>query len=1574
MKPPFAIPLALLCSAAPLWAATYSAEVLIDSPVAFYRFEESAGAGVALDSSGNGNHATYSGSAPPTLEVAGLTSESGSAIELSGNAGDNSRVDIPNLFNPATTSWTVEAIFRTDGIGTTQTALQQRDSGGTGRTLMQINSAGLLTNFVGGSSKNADFTAVAEVITHAAFVFQRTGVSATGEGLGVWTWYANGVATASGNYLDPNGVEPSLGTFLVGISKRLNGSYFDGVVDEVAFYTSALPAARIAAHHDAITTPPLITSFTASPAGIPVGGSTLLSWTVQSSVTSLSIDQGVGNVLPITAGGAGSVNVSPAAGSTYTITASDGSEVHTVAVDVAVGSDGQFRINEFLAINAGPVIDEDGEEEDWIEILNTGASLENLEGWFLTDDPLNLSKWQFPETIMASGNYLLVFASGKDRAVAGAELHTNFKLSGAGEFLALVEPDGTTIHHQFTPGYPVQVTAVSYGSVPGGGSVGYFNNPTPLAENDGSAVAFFITDPVVADVSRGFFETPFNVTLTTAAAGAGIYYTTDASEPTPTNGTLYTAPIPITTTTTLRAGAYRPDEAPLKITTHTYIFLDDVLQQPANPPGYPRVWQPSVTADYAMDTSPQIGSLAQIKTALRALPTISLVMAIDDWFNNSSDPAVGGIYSNSTIARGSAWERKVSAEFFDFPHGQEIQVDAGMRIFGNASRATSRAKHNMRLVFRSSYGPSKLVFPVFGEDADPDTVNSLLLRGQNGDSWFHPSAGQRNEALYFRDQFARSLQIEMGQPATRQDHAHVYINGLYWGVFNTIERVEDDAMVEAFGGDELDWDVIKSQVSPGMVEVDGTTATWNTVVNMAAAGVIDPVDYAAIQGYLEFGNMIDWLLVNFYNGNRDWDHNNWQAGRLRKPGETFKFFTWDSERTLLGTGANSVTKNSAGRATAVHQALRSNPEYRLLFADRVHKHFFNNGALTPAGAAGTFNRWVDFLRVPLVAESARWGDAQRAGNPYTVSNNWQTEVNFQNNTYLPGRTATVLNQLIDQALYPNLEAAVFNQHGGDVLAGFDLEMTAPVGEIYYTLDGSDPRVGGVVGETTTYLGQGAPATAFVPVDASLGDTWQQVGFNDSTWLSGVTGIAYETNPGNYIPLNGLDVIGANTVNATVYVRVPFTIPNQAALDEIGVLTLNMKYDDGFVAYFNGVRVASENDPAILDWEAGARVGHPDASAVDFVPFPIDQAGIDALHVGTNMLAIHLLNNGRGSSDILAMPQLVAATSEAGQFSPTAQLYTAPIDLTNPVQPRARVFNNGQWSALTTAPFHVGTVPAAAANLAICELHYHPASGDNAEEYVELMNIGNSPIDLRGVEFGDGIEFEFAENASYELAALSPGERVVIVGRPVDFATLHGDLGASVAGMFRGDLENDGERIVLLAANGSTIREFTYNDKHPWPESADGDGYSLVLIAPLTDPDHDDPLSWRSSVDLDGSPAAGDAVPFAGDPNADGDMDGVNAFLEHALGTSDADPDSGMRAFSIASVGGVPRVSLQQNLAADDVVLSLETSPDLVNWSPSGATFALIARTNNGDGTATLVFEYAVPLLDRMFVRARASAR
>ena len=229
-------------------------------------------------------------------------------------------------------------------------------------------------------------------------------------------------------------------------------------------------------------------------------------------------------------------------------------------------------------------------------------------------------------------------------------------------------------------------------------------------------------------------------------------------------------------------------------------------------------------------------------------------------------------------------------------------------------------------------------------------------------------------------------------------------------------------------------------------------------------------------------------------------------------------------------------------------------------------------------------------------------------------------------------------------------------------------------------------------------------------------------------------------------------------------RVPFTIADQAALDEIGRLTLNMKYDDGFVAYLNGVRVASHNDPVDLDWESGATTGHPDAEAIEFVPFPLDSTAVNALQTGENVLAIHALNNGKGSSDLLVLPQLLASAGGAAPISPGAREYDGSIALTGPVQPRARVYQNGEWSALTTAPFYVATVPADSTNLAISEIHYHPANDNNAEEYVELMNIGDQPIDLRGVRFVDGLRFEFVETADYELAALAPGERG-LAGRP-----------------------------------------------------------------------------------------------------------------------------------------------------------------------------------------------------------------
>ncbi|MCA9259013.1 MAG: lamin tail domain-containing protein, partial [Planctomycetales bacterium] len=147
-------------------------------------------------------------------------------------------------------------------------------------------------------------------------------------------------------------------------------------------------------------------------------------------------------------------------------------------------------ITEFMAVNDGTIVDEDGAYSDWIELHNPDAVALDLAGWSLTDDANDLTQWTFPSVVLASGDYLVVRASGLDRMGTGpgGEYHTNFKLSGAGEYLALVAPDGLTVVQEFTANegvYPEQASDVSYGLELGTLDEVYFFQPTPGAPNNG---------------------------------------------------------------------------------------------------------------------------------------------------------------------------------------------------------------------------------------------------------------------------------------------------------------------------------------------------------------------------------------------------------------------------------------------------------------------------------------------------------------------------------------------------------------------------------------------------------------------------------------------------------------------------------------------------------------------------------------------------------------------------------------------------------------------------------------------------------------------------------------------------------------------------------------------------------------------------------------------------------------------------------------------------------------------------------------------------------------------------------
>ena len=159
----------------------------------------------------------------------------------------------------------------------------------------------------------------------------------------------------------------------------------------------------------------------------------------------------------------------------------------------------------------------------------------------------------------------------------------------------------------------------------------------------------------------------------------------------------------------------------------------------------------------------------------------------------------------------------------------------------------------------------------------------------------------------------------------------------------------------------------------------------------------------------------------------------------------------------------------------------------------------------------------------------------------------------------------------------------------------------------------------------------APAKALIQANDTLGMDWIEPDFEDSTWESGRTAVGYD-----YGNLINLDVRPMRGVNESVYVRIPFEFENTTGLD---ALLLRIRYEDGYVAYLNGTEIASDNAPNNLNWQSGATSNRPDGEAVNSIDVDISSA-IDLLRPGNNLLAIHGLNQGINSYDILILPELI----------------------------------------------------------------------------------------------------------------------------------------------------------------------------------------------------------------------------------------------------------------------------------------------------------------------------------------------
>jgi hypothetical protein len=612
----------------------------------------------------------------------------------------------------------------------------------------------------------------------------------------------------------------------------------------------------------------------------------------------------------------------------------------------------------------------------------------------------------------------------------------------------------------------------------------YLEVPTPGAPNAPGFSGF--VDPVVFSPPRGLRDTPAAVVMSSATPGAVIHYTLDGSEPVAGISPLYTGAVEIASTRHLRARAFLADHRSSPIATHTYVFPDLVVNQPVVPPGLPSGWS-GITGDYEMDPDVVQTTLPgfSVPEALRALPSASLVMPHHDWWN-----ATSGIYYNSS-ASGAAWERKVSLEWFTPDGSESWQQDCGVEIQGNSSRNHSfTPKHSLRISFKKAYGAGTLRQTLYPEGS-VQRFDQLTLRASSTDSWpvrignvdqgvlrWDPARG-----TYLRDQWMRDALRDLGQPHARGRYAHLYLNGLYWGMYNVAERLNDAWSAFHFGGEKEEYDVIKD-----FAELQaGNRTAWNQLMAAADAGFATEAAFQALQGnapdgtrnpqlpvLLHVDNFIDYMITHIYAGAEDWATHNYWASRRRGPeSEGFRFYVWDQEisndslvRTRVGSHVGgdrfelADDRGGGGSPVYLYSKLRLNPSFQRRFMDRAHALLVRpGGLLTPAW---NHARWVarqTQIDLAIVAESARWGD-YRFAVPAKRETHWLSEMNWMRDTYWPQIHPIALARFQSVGLLSPLSPPALSPAGGSIAFGARLTAShtnAPSAEIWITLDGRDPR-------------------------------------------------------------------------------------------------------------------------------------------------------------------------------------------------------------------------------------------------------------------------------------------------------------------------------------------------------------------------------------------------------------------------------------------------------------------------------------------------------------------------------------
>ena len=1112
-------------------------------------------------------------------------------------------------------------------------------------------------------------------------------------------------------------------------------------------------------------------------------------------------------------------------------------------------------INEFMADNGNGLADPiqyrcRTERPDWIELYNGGLEAVDLGGMFLTDDMDDLRKWEIgANTIIEPDGYVVFLAD--DDAHEGP-MHTNFVLNAGGEDIALVDVDGLTVIDHIDFQDVDLAPDVSYGRYPDGSSaLGLIEDESPGGENN---VPY---EGAVADTTfshdRGFYDSGFDLVIACDTPDATIRYTTDGSRPTESNGTIYSSPIPINSTSYVRAMAYKAGWLSTNVDTQTYMF--------------------------GGHTNLPILSMVGIGHGGRS-GQISLELLYPPEFLQ---------------ARG-----KTSEEWPGF------QTDCSTEPHSVAG---------LRLRWRGEDGDSKLNYPFFeaaprAADITTDTFDRIVLRrGKNsattylGDPWVQVSEkvmtgfGCNSMFMYL---YQNGQYYDIVNPKERPDAWHW--SNYFGGDF-------EDYMVlnQNYEGDRHNCDYPECCGDKREIQ----SGNWDRFRQMEGMGA---GNWDEFKRYCDVSHFADYTILFWYSGFGDGCDNNYYGGNGNNPPIPYKMIMWDGEFCFIQDGGPEGSRrpffpdyyDDTGRIIPnIWNKVRGNTEFRMLMADRAYKHLFNHGALTDQNSQA---RWQALLDAGGTDRGG--GD----GGPLNFSGFGGEILNIlRNHAGYPSPDPPSFRHDTQQGSY--VESGFVLEMSGSSPIRYTLDGTDPRAEGGGVSGTALTYSGPIVLDSSVVVkARSGNWSALHEATFVVNSVAENLRITEIMYHPGdpVEGSEYEDDDFEYIEVR--NVSDTETINAALVKftnGVDFTFPsvelgpgenavvvkNEAAFesrygdgvniageytgslqnggeriemeDALGGTILNFRYQDGWYDITDGpgfsltVKDAAGTDPADWDekasWRPSAELdgspGWDDAGEIpELGSVKINEVLAHSPLTDTDWIELYnttddLINIGGwflsdNDSDLMKYEIAAGTTIAGGGYL----VFYEDQHFGNPADPGAHstfaLSENGETIYLHSGQGGVVTgyseeekFDASESNVAfgrylkstgtynfvamsentpgvpnanpkvgpivINEIMYNPVSGDENEEYIELYNVSGAAVTLYDAvtsepwQFTDGIDFVFPVSPALTIPA---GGYALVAKNPGAYTALHGapPAGVELLGPFLNDtkLSNGGEKVDL----------------------------------------------------------------------------------------------------------------------------------------------------------------------------------